>query len=309
MASAGRITRACSSRGPQRFGRRRISFFAVVGGGLGRASLLKRIRYTVPQDTMPARGLTRPTLFLSLAIGCILAVGRPPSLVAQAGTVTVRGQVTDSLGVSIPLAEVLAIGTSMRAVADSNGLFSLAGLRPGTHLFLARGIGWKPMNFTVQLAAGEQWVGRVLLEAAPIRLPDLIATGKYAKPERYASTTKYDDFFRRRALAAGVFRTREQIEAMFPLSAADLLKNIPSVRVAFNASFSSVTFGRCSGPSAKVAVWIDGARVRTSNHNEALSLINPKDIEAMEIYRSGVQIPGEFLEDSCAAIVIWTRWN
>lgn len=37
----GGLTRACSSRGPQRFGRREISLSHLVRGGLSRASLLK----------------------------------------------------------------------------------------------------------------------------------------------------------------------------------------------------------------------------------------------------------------------------
>ena len=54
-------------------------------------------------------------------------------------------------------------------------------------------------------------------------------------------------------------------------------------------------------------MWIDGARVMTNNANEALDYVRPSDIEMIEVYRGVGQIPGEFLEDACAAIVIWTR--
>ena len=45
----------------------------------------------------------------------------------------------------------------------------------------------------------------------------------------------------------------------------------------------------------------------TDNHSEALEYLRPSDIEMIEVYRGVGQIPGEFLVDSCAAIVIWTR--
>jgi hypothetical protein len=33
----------------------------------------------------------------------------------------------------------------------------------------------------------------------------------------------------------------------------------------------------------------------------------PSQIEAMEIFRGPAEMPAEFLDDSCAAIAIWTR--
>ena len=60
-------------------------------------------------------------------------------------------------------------------------------------------------------------------------------------------------------------------------------------------------------PGAKAGVWLDGVRVKARSHDEALSLIHPNDIEAIEIYSSVSRIPGEFLDDSCAAIVVWSR--
>jgi hypothetical protein len=38
-----------------------------------------------------------------------------------------------------------------------------------------------------------------------------------------------------------------------------------------------------------------------------LERVLPSQIELMEVYKGASQIPAEFLDDSCAAVVMWTR--
>ncbi len=135
----------------------------------------------------------------------------------------------------------------------------------------------------------------------------VVEGGRFAKPAEYAFTTRYDDFFRRRAFRSGTFRTREDALFQSAFQTAELLRGIPGVFVRFSQGGLSVAFSACRESYAKVSVWIDGARVITDNHNEALTYLRPEDIEMIEVYRRSGQIPGEFLGDSCAAIVIWTR--
>ena len=60
--------------------------------------------------------------------------------------------------------------------------------------------------------------------------------------------------------------------------------------------------------SAKVQVYIDGTRVtQSSSVTDALRLVTPRDIEAMEVYTGVARIPAEFLNDACAVIAIWTK--
>jgi hypothetical protein len=42
---------------------------------------------------------------------------------------------------------------------------------------------------------------------------------------------------------------------------------------------------------------------------EVLPLITPSDIETLEVYPRQSSIPPEFRDNSCAAIVMWTRWG
>jgi len=241
------------------------------------------------------------------AAGVLLAALAVP-LFSQQKPRIFRGQVTDSLGLPIPFAEVAILGTSLRVVADSEGLFRIDNVPEGLHAVIARAIGWKPLFFLIRMEANLEQVGRIGLVPAPQRLPDVIVEGgRFDKPPEYALTNRYDDFFRRRRTQAGVFRLRSDPWFTSALHTGDLLRGIPGVRTSFGSNGTTVAFPRCQGAGAKVAVWIDGARVMTNNANEALDYVRPSDIEMIEVYRGVGQIPGEFLEDACAAIVIWTR--
>lgn len=241
--------------------------------------------------------------------GLWLALAWTAALSAQPPTATLRGQVTDSLGFPVVGAEIRVLGTEAVAVADSQGLFHLTSLPVGTRLVYVRAVGWKPLTFSIELAADQEWTGRIGLEPAPDVLPEITVEGRADKPARYAGTTRFDDFFRRRRLAlGGIFRTREEIERLHAISTGELLKGIAGVHVAFGPTGASVTFTRCPNPT-HVALWIDGNRVRIENINVALGTIDPNDVEAIEVYRSAVQIPAEFLENACAAVVVWTRYH
>ena len=203
-------------------------------------------------------------LRLAIVLGGLVVTAQPAS--AQAASVRIRGQVTDSLGVPIQGADVLLRSASVTMTTDSLGLFSFGPLVPGLHLLQVRAIGWRPVYFTIQTEPGQEWVGRVGLEQAPQALPELRVTGRLAKPARYAGTGKYDDFFRRRRTATGVFRLRDEIDRLAPLYTGDLLKGIPSIRVSFSGGATSVRFDRCKEPGAKVSVWLDGVRIQTRSH-------------------------------------------
>jgi hypothetical protein len=227
-----------------------------------------------------------------------------------------RGQVTDSLGVAIPHASVLLLGTDLSATTDADGLFRFSVLGARHYSVLVRAIGWKPLMFDLTIQPAEEWVGRIGLEPSPLQLPELSVTGRSAKPLRYANTTRFDGFYSRRGMGLGHYFTRDQVDAAIASGAqgfGNLLERmaVPGVRFGPGAQPSDVyTFDRCRKEQGEVGVWIDGARV--PNHGAFFPVIElgARDIEAIEVYRGLAAIPGEFNDaGSCAVIVIWTRYN
>ncbi len=237
-----------------------------------------------------------------------LVIGAAP-LTAQEKSGVFLGRVTDSLGTPVPNAAIALLGTGLQTVADQNGRFQFPAVPVGSHAVVARAIGWKPQLFMIRMEEGQEQTFQIGLERAPQFLPDLIAKGTVLeKPPEYAFTSRYDGFFHRRRVRFGTFRVRNQSPWFESAShTADLLQGIPSVRVSSSGPITTVAFLGCRGPSAKVAVWIDGSRVMTDDHNYALDYVSPAEIELIEVYRRAGQIPAEFLSDACAAIVIWTR--
>jgi hypothetical protein len=202
-----------------------------------------------------------------------------------------------------------------------------------------RRIGYNAEEFAAKLYPGEAKDVVVVLTPGVFELPEITVTARRAKPIEYAWTTKYADFFRRRRVGFGHFMTRADIDRRRPNRTADILTELASVRVryrGFGITSPEVEFLRCNDEPVRVSVWIDGqkqyldrpgpedtARARRSSPflnpamttprfgpwmiGAALDRLLPSQIELMEVYRGPAEMPAEFLDDSCAAIVIWTR--
>ncbi len=239
------------------------------------------------------------TLPLTTSGGDVQAQGGQP-----AKPVRLSGVITDSTGVGIAGAEVQVIGDSAFVTTDGQGVFRLT-LRPGSYLIRVRAIGFHSLDQIIQVDSATTSIGRLTLTpaAAPARtLPDVVVE---AEPTPVYLTRAIDQgFFRHRRLGFGTFLTKEQIDAYFPLSVGDILRNIPGVRLeSGEAGGTRVYFTRCSDA---VGVWLNGVRIRAADHNVALALIHPKEIAAIEVYRGIAQIPAEYRQDNCAAILVWT---
>src|SRR5690606_23801636 len=130
----------------------------------------------------------------------------------RARVARMQGRVVDTLGGALPDAEVTVMGTDHRASTGQDGRLVLDGLRPGAQIVQVRKVGYHPRYIGLRLAGGETWDGRVVLDRQPQMLGEIIVVGRYGKPARYANTSKYDDFYRRRATASGRFLTRDDID-------------------------------------------------------------------------------------------------
>jgi carboxypeptidase family protein/TonB-dependent receptor-like protein len=242
---------------------------------------------------------------------------------ADSGRSVIEGRVLDPLGVPLAEAEVLWQPGQVSAFTKSDGSFSLVVPIRGEVVILVRRVGYSAQALRVDLARIGSWRGDIVLVPGSHKLPDLDVTVRNAKPARYAATDKYDDFFRRRRLAAGTFITREEIEKMNAFSTLEILRGIRGVYVNVglpgDPHSADIRFTRCHDGNAKITVWIDGHMLQETQEKsnqgrdasfklaEMLSRITPTGIEAVEVYRGVSEIPGEFHWDGCAAIVIWTR--
>jgi hypothetical protein len=249
---------------------------------------------------------------------------------ASGQTARIGGTVRDTAGRPIEGAEVSIRGVRARALTNAQGVFNISGLEPGQLVVEARRVGFSLASMVIDVRAGEDRELTLSLVPELVVLPEIEVAGRSSKPARYASTTKYDDFFRRRRSGAGTFLTRDDIERMNAFHTHEVIRQIPGVRVSAvsgDPEMVRITFSRCTGGRSNVAVYIDGERLIPSASSwqanergrerrgqgaalaEMLSRISVPQIEMVEVYRGTAEIPGELNEDACAVIFLWTRWN
>jgi hypothetical protein len=249
----------------------------------------------------------------------LAALSAPTILVAQADTarVVISGTVVDPSRRPIEGAEVTILGQNQVATTAANGSFRLLGPASGDILLRVRRPGWNAMLLRMTGA----WDGTVVLTPGVFTLPDLKVNANLAKPSRYAGTNKYDGFFQRRRQGLGLFITRDEIDRRVPLYTADLLQARAGIKASITPAGvgSMIYFARCNerrlGSRAaitpRITVYIDGAKqypeFGSPFNGELLERVSTRDIEMIEVFRGPGELPPEFNDGNCGAIVIWTR--
>lgn len=239
----------------------------------------------------------------------------------QSGVV-LRGRVEGPSSQPIANAQVHLDGQSR--ITDSVGGFSAA-VKPGRHRLVIQALGYTPSDTTITVADATTMVIIRLVRSA--LLPDVQVKGE-GKPARYANTAKFDLFYERRARGAGVFFTREDIEASGKSDVVELLRGVAGVRIVRQPQHPDtkllLRFARCSvkdlsapqgfgmrqsDGSEQVALFVNGLRTSYRNAMEILDDFKTHEVEAVEIFRGPSQLPQEAMGDACAAIFIWTRYT
>jgi hypothetical protein len=262
--------------------------------------------------------MMRPVVLLTALLWSVTAQ-------APAQTARVSGVIVDSMGRGLDGVEVLVLGSDLRTGSRDGGKFTLAGLPAGRITLQARRIGFKAVEVMADLDPLREATVSIRMMAEGVVLPEIEVKGRTEKPERYAATTKYDDFFRRQRMGFGAFISRDQIEKMNAFHAVDILRAVPGVIVTFREAdpiSARVRFTRCRGPGANADVYIDGRRVAVRDSVEAasgglgsrvsaaLAGVSAPHIEMIEVFRGPSEIPAEYdAANACAIIAIWTRWN
>lgn len=101
----------------------------------------------------------------------------------------------------------------------------------------------------------------------------------------------------------GSYITRAEIERTHPMRTTDLFHRIAGIQVYPIAGGNSVTIrGNC-----RPSVFVDGTRV--NGYRSIDDLVQPLDVEGIEVYKSAHTAPAEYtgLRAGCAVVLIWTR--
>lgn len=234
---------------------------------------------------------------------------------------TVRGQLLDSeTGFPVPLGLVMMFteaGDSVTStVADEVGRFTVASDQPGDFVLIANALGYEETPAGVfELGLDGELMVDYHISPRPLAIDEIIVS--LDRPTRIHHLIR-NGFIRRYQRGLGIFVTPHQIENAVVASTEELLRGYPGLRL------SSVQGGITSRPDigeiveVRTAtgwcvpnVYIDGIRVNyTPGAGFTLSnYVNLYDLEAVEVYRRGAEIPVEYssMGGGCGVVVLWSK--
>lgn len=248
--------------------------------------------HAAPPRPRPSIGLWRALAFA------------PAPLFAQSPLVfQVRGVVQSTSGDPVAGAEVRRDGAPERTYTNQRGEFHLPDVPRGTVRVVVAKLGYQAESFAVSAGDATDVKMEVTLgPASPAPLPTV-------RTEAKAGSRLMAEFWTRRERESGVFLTREEIQRQGTPNVVELLRMVPGVRmrqVGMTFATSRLEFDRCR----QIAVFMDGVEMRGSDAGDILRLVDPRQLEAIEVYASASKVPAAFRStDRCAAIALWSRIN
>lgn len=249
--------------------------------------------------------------------------------------VLARGLIVDQRGA--PVANALVANDAGDTVRTSeDGVYLLKLISGPGAVLRVRALGFREVALRVRVDSSRMHVDTIRLAA----VPELPAVSVEARAEEFAHTSKYDDFFRRRSVGIGTFRTRDDAERIGATDIVSLLHGIPGVSVTattspYGAPEVRFRMARCSGQPPNIAIYVNGMRVSLGGKREnrgselsgmarrqaqdssscegctriaeILQSVPLHDLVFLEFYRGG-QVPADLDRGgACAALVMWTR--
>lgn len=113
-----------------------------------------------------------------IACALILLSASSPFLIAQENTGEIRGVVKDRASGELLIgANVLVVGTNRGAATNSEGAYIIRDLPPGEYKIVARFVGYRAVQQTVKVSAGQTIETHFNLEVDVLRTDEVVVTG------------------------------------------------------------------------------------------------------------------------------------
>lgn len=257
----------------------------------------------------------------SLLLLSALSAGVPGWAMAQ--TTGVMGRVLHE-GTREPIvgAVVEILSQSRRAETDSTGAFRIVGLAPQIVTIRLRGVGFRPVERSLNLFAGRVVSADYLMTPAPVALPDVSVREEATSP----TARMLEGFESRRRMGIGKFYTEDELSRHLQRQLPDLLRDAPSVRLVrgamneyFAANSRRVVTSIAQGRTQRTCfldIFVDGSVVWSSDRGaqgtppvDLGHFIPLSDLVGVEVYSGVATVPAEFRRhgSNCGALVFWTR--
>jgi hypothetical protein len=214
-----------------------------------------------------------------------------------AGTAVVSGTVRGFGGRPLADAELRIAGARASAVSDAEGRYSLSGLPAGTHMLVARRIGYEVFETPVELRAGRTAQSDVVLS----RIVSLDSMRVVALSARYP---QFD--FNRRSNPFGIYLGPEELERRKASQTSEFLTGVRGLVISGHGRDARASTARGRSGARECT----GMQVLLDGRDQGLGLddIPASSVGAIEIHTRGALAPSEYtIRGSCGVIAVWTK--
>lgn len=221
----------------------------------------------------------------------------------KVGNAVVTGRVILDGAVPNAGSRVEVVGTGVVALTDEKGEFALRNLPSGSHVLLARRLGFGAETVPVDLSSREP-------KRVTIRLPKHVAVidPVVITAQRVASLDKLG-FTQRKKSGQGYYLDPDQIQRMRPNFLTDIFRQVPGLRVSYSPRGDVISGTR--GGSGCVQYFVDDMPWQSAEPGDVNNFVNGSEVVAVEVYQ-GPGAPAQYTRSGmgdCVTIVIWTKFK
>jgi len=267
-----------------------------------KATLQARMGSAVTAEVPIALGTDDTELFLRNLLLSRADSGAKTGNAVVSGTIVLEGSPTNA-GSRVEL-----VGTDVVAMTNEKGQFTMRNLPSGSHVLLARHLGFGAETVPVDLSSREP-------KQVTIKLPKFVATIEpvVVTAKRAASLDKVG-FTTRQKGAMGYFIGPDRLERMQPNYLTDILRTVPGLQVSYGPQGEEVTSTRgvssLSGGSC-VQYYVDDMPWQSLMPGDVNQFVNGREVVGVEVY-NGPGTPAQYSrpgQGDCTTIVVWTKFK
>ena len=227
---------------------------------------------------------------------------------AKTGNAAVSGTVILEGSPSNAGSRVELVGTNIVAMTNEKGQFTLRNLPSGSHVLMARHLGFGAETVPVDLTSRAP-------SQVTIKLPKFVATIEpiVVTAKRAASLDKVG-FTMRQKSGVGYFLGPDRIESLHPNYLTDILRTVPGLQVSYgpqgeevrsSRGVTSLTGGSC------VQYYVDDSPWQSMMPGDVNQFVNGNEVVGVEVY-NGPGTPPQYAragQGDCTTIVVWTKFK
>jgi len=197
-------------------------------------------------------------------------------------------------------------GTDAVTTTNEKGEFTLKNLPSGSHVVVARHLGYAADVIPVDLSSREP-------KNVTIRLPKFVTVmDPVLVTARRTAGLDRVGFARRQRSGQGYYLGPEQLARMRPQRVTDALRQVPGLRVVYGPQGETVQSSRGTGSilgGSCVQFYLDEMRWQSIEPGDINSFVSGHEIVGLEVYQ-GSATPAQYVTPgmgNCTTILLWTR--